>query len=229
MTPAGAPGLGGLQAALGYHFTDQDLLEQALRHRSLGRAHNERLEFLGDGLLNFVIAEQIYRRRPHAPEGDLSRIRAALVRGTTLTEIGQSLGLGDLVRLGQGERAAGGHRRASIIADALEAVFGAVFLDAGFETGRTVVVHLFADRLAELPDAETLKDAKTRLQEALQAAGRPVPDYAITEISGVQHAQRMSAVCRLADVGHEYIGTGTSRRKAEQAAAEACLRAEFPK
>lgn len=227
MSSAAQPDVQGLQQAIGHEFDDAGLLEQALRHRSLGRAHNERLEFLGDGLLNFVIAEQVYARRPHAPEGDLSRIRAALVRGSTLADIGKSLGLGNRIHLGQGERAAGGHRRDSIIADALEALFGAVFLDAGFEAARAVVVGLYASRLEALPDAETLKDAKTRLQEALQAVGRPLPEYAITDVSGAQHAQRMSAVCRLTDVAREYVGVGTSRRKAEQAAANVCLQSEF--
>ncbi|MEC9406233.1 MAG: ribonuclease III [Pseudomonadota bacterium] len=221
------PTLAALQRAIGYQFKDESLLEQALRHRSAGRQHNERLEFLGDGLLNFVIAAELYTRQPESDEGDLSRIRAALVRGTTLAEIGRELGLGDWMSLGLGEKATGGHRRGSILADAVEALLGAIYLDQGFEAAATAVRRLFAARLDNLPNAETLKDAKTRLQEALQRQGRPLPVYDIIEVTGEQHRQHMRATCQLPDTGQLFEGEGSSRRKAEQDAARACLEAVF--
>jgi ribonuclease-3 len=221
------PSPAALQRAIGYEFANQQLLEQALRHRSAGRQHNERLEFLGDGLLNFVIAAELYAHLPDADEGDLSRIRAALVRGSTLAEIGRELGLGAWISLGMGEKATGGHRRSSILADTVEALLGAIYLDAGFDAAAQVVRHLFAQRLRELPDAETLKDAKTRLQEALQRDGRPLPEYAIVEVTGEQHRQHMRATCVLADSEQVFEGSGSSRRKAEQDAARACLEAVF--
>ncbi|MBV60546.1 ribonuclease III [Abyssibacter profundi] len=221
------PTLAALQRAIGYQFNNESLLEQALRHRSAGRQHNERLEFLGDGLLNFVIAAELYQRQPESDEGDLSRIRAALVRGSTLAEIGRELGLGDWMSLGLGEKATGGHRRGSILADAVEALLGAVYLDQGFDAAATMVRRLFAARLDDLPDAESLKDAKTRLQEALQREGRPLPAYEIIEVTGEQHKQHMRATCRLADTDQIFEGQGSSRRKAEQDAARACLEFVF--
>lgn len=210
-----------LQDSLGHRFANPDWLDLALRHRSLGARNNERLEFLGDGLLNFVIASALYEARPDVPEGDLSRLRATLVRESTLAEIAKRLGLGDLVALGDGERASGGHRRSSIRADAMEAVLGAVYLDAGFEAAAGVVRRLWADRIHALPDAETLKDAKTRLQEWLQARGQALPAYALVEVSGPEHRQQFTATCTTA--GHVSRGSASSRRKAEQAAARDAL------
>ena len=221
------PSPAALQRAIGYEFANQRLLEQALRHRSAGRQHNERLEFLGDGLLNFVVAAELYLRQPDADEGDLSRIRAALVRGSTLADIGRELGLGDWISLGMGEKATGGHRRASILADAVEALFGAIYLDRGFDAAAEVIRRLFSGRLDHLPDAEALKDAKTRLQEVLQRDGRPLPEYSIVEVTGEQHRQQMRANCELPDSGEVFEGRGTSRRKAEQDAARACLESVF--
>lgn len=213
--------LSALQTAIGHRFQAPELLELALRHRSTGSHNNERLEFLGDGLLNFVVAHTLFETKPDVPEGDLSRLRASLVRESTLARIAQGLSLGDLIELGQGERASGGHRRASIRADALEAVIGAVYLDAGFDAAATVVRTLWAGELAGLPDAESLKDSKTRLQEWLQARALDLPSYAVVSESGPVHKRHFVADCRCADARCQ--GEGSSRRKAEQNAAAACL------
>lgn len=210
-----------LQAGLGHRFADPALLERALRHRSLGARNNERLEFLGDGLLNFVIASALYAARPDAPEGDLSRLRATLVREATLADVAQELRLGDLVELGEGERASGGHRRSSIRADALEAVLGAIYLDAGFDVAAQVIRRLWAGRIEALPDAESLKDPKTRLQEWLQGRGLALPEYALETVTGPAHKQQFTASCTVG--AHVSRGTAGSRRKAEQAAARAAL------
>lgn len=210
-----------LQTAIGHQFEAPDLLAKALRHRSVGAHNNERLEFLGDGLLNFVIAHALYQARPDVPEGDLSRLRATLVRESTLARVAQGLKLGDLVELGQGERASGGHRRASIRADALEAVIGAVYLDGGFDSAAGVVKTLWRDELTTLPDAESLKDSKTRLQEWLQARGLALPVYRVISESGPVHKRQFIAECQCATVACQ--GEGSSRRKAEQNAAAACL------
>ena len=210
-----------LQTAIGHQFVAPELLATALRHRSLGSHNNERLEFLGDGLLNFVIAHVLFEARPDVPEGDLSRLRATLVRESTLARVAQTLGLGDLVELGQGERASGGHRRASIRADALEAVLGAVHLDAGFDAAAGVVRKLWAEELAKLPDAESLKDSKTRLQEWLQGRGLALPVYEVISEVGPVHKREFVAQCSC--VGVRRDGEGSSRRKAEQNAAAACL------
>lgn len=189
----------------------------------MGAANNERLEFLGDALLNAAMAVELFRRRPDAPEGELSRLRAALVRGETLAEIARELGLGEVLRLGEGERKSGGHRRDSILADALEAVIGAVYLDSGFDTARAVVAGLFRARLDELPSADALKDAKTRLQEYLQGRSASPPDYDVVGTAGADHARRFTVRCRIPGIGLERMATATSRRKAEQGAAQACL------
>lgn len=210
-----------LQQAIGHTFAAPDLLSTALRHRSVGSHNNERLEFLGDGLLNFVIAHALYTARPDVPEGDLSRLRATLVRESTLARVALELQLGDVIDLGQGERASGGHRRPSIRADALEAIIGAVYLDAGFDAAREVVQHLWAGELASLPDAESLKDSKTRLQELLQGRGLALPAYSVVSESGPVHKRRFVAECQCDALREQ--GEGSSRRKAEQNAAAACL------
>lgn len=189
----------------------------------MGAANNERLEFLGDALLNAAMAVELFRRRPDAPEGELSRLRAALVRGETLAEIARELGLGEALRLGEGERKSGGHRRDSILADALEAVVGAVYLDSDFDTACAVVAGLFRARLDELPSADELKDAKTRLQEYLQGRSASPPDYDVVGTAGADHARRFTVRCRIPGIGLERTATATSRRKAEQGAAQACL------
>lgn len=212
-----------LARALDYRFADPALLDAALTHRSATGESNERLEFLGDAVLDFVISHAIYTSRPDAPEGDLSRLRAFLVNDAALAQMAAGLGLGEFIRLGSGEKKAGGHRRASILADALEALFGAVYLDRGFAAAETLILALYRDRLAELPDSETLKDAKTRLQEALQATGLALPEYSVVDVSGKPHRRRFRVVCRVGELDAERTGEGGSRRAAEQAAAESML------
>ncbi len=207
--------------ALGYRFGDPALLEQALTHRSASGVNNERLEFLGDALLNCVIGEAVYRRQPCAKEGDLSRLRALLVKEETLAALAAGLALGEVLTLGSGELKSGGFRRASILADALEAVFGAIYLDSGFEAVRRVILALYAERLERLPQPGELKDPKTRLQELLQARQQPLPQYDILEVSGEAHQQRFTVACLAG--GQRTVATGTSRRKAEQEAARLAL------
>jgi len=209
--------------ALGYRFQDEGLLEQALTHRSVSGGNNERLEFLGDAVLGLVMAEAVYGAHPRADEGTLSRLRARLVRRETLEELARQLALGDLVRLGGGELRAGGHRRGSILANALEAVFGAVFLDGGWVATRSSILRVLGPRLAALQADEELRDPKTRLQELLQAEGHPLPTYDVEQVSGSAHAQHFAVVCRLATPGLEVRGEGASRRAAEQQAAEKAL------
>ncbi|MEQ9465507.1 MAG: ribonuclease III [Haliea sp.] len=214
-----------LQRVLGYEFNDPALLQLALTHRSASGSNNERLEFLGDSIVNHVIAEALYQKFPRAREGDLSRMRAALVRGDTLAELGRELGLGEFVRLGQGERKSGGHRRGSILADALEAVAGAILLDSGTARCRDCLLRWFHDRLEGLEMAAAGKDAKTRLQEYLQGRGRPLPLYELLAVEGEDHQQLFRIECRLAQPEWTFEGAGRSRQKAEQAAAEAALEA----
>jgi ribonuclease-3 len=211
------------EARLGYRFGDPALLDAALTHRSAGRDNYERLEFLGDSVLNFAVAVLVYRAYPEADEGDLSRYRASLVSGQSLAEAASALGLGEQLRLGSGELKTGGFRRSSILADALEALFGAVYLDGGFDSARTVIERLFAGRLAQLPEARDLKDPKTRLQELLQGRGRRLPAYAVEDVSGEPHEHWFVASCEVEELGLRERGEGPSRRRAEQAAAERVL------
>lgn len=198
----------------------------AITHRSAGGNNNERLEYLGDAVLGMLIAEHLFRAHPNAREGDLSRLRAYLVRGETLAEIAKELCLGALIVLGSGELKTGGHRRDTILADTLEAIVGAVYLENGLEAARTFVLGLFQTRIADLPSPEQLKDSKTRLQEFLQSRSRPLPDYRLHEASGAPHAQHFAMCCQLPDCGIETIGEGSSKREAEQrAAAKALTRA----
>ena len=206
-------------AGIDYRFDDPQLLREALTHRSLGAGNNERLEFLGDSVLSLVIAMRLYELRPEAREGDLSRMRARLVRGTTLSQVASSIGLGEEIRLGEGELKSGGFRRASILADTFEALLGAIFIDGGYESCRTVIRELFDPLIAALPPPEELKDPKTRLQEWLQARGRPLPEYTMERETGADHAKQFFVSCRLPDNGTQAEMTGRSRRKAEQAAA----------
>jgi len=209
--------------SLGYSFRDETLLDTALTHRSVGSVNNERLEFLGDAVLNAVIAMDLYHRRPDAPEGELSRLRASLVRGETLAGVARELGIGDCVRLGEGERKSGGFRRDSILADTVEAIIGAVCLDSDFDTASRFVLEVFATRLADLPSVEELKDPKTRLQELLQRDGEALPEYELVHSSGADHARRFTVRCSVPARGVSCEATATSRRKAEQRAASACL------
>ena len=208
---------------LPHRFQDPRLLEEALTHRSKGRRNNERLEFLGDSVLNFVVSSRLYELRPDASEGDLSRMRARIVRGDSLARLATQLQLGERIRLGEGELKSGGFRRASILADALEALLGAVYLDAGFDACREVIQHLCDPLIRALPDAETLKDPKTRLQEWLQARGRALPEYRLVAEAGADHAKQFTVECRLPDGKRQQRADGSSRRKAEQAAAAAML------
>lgn len=215
-----------LQAALGYRFDDPVLLERALTHRSAaGGVNNERLEFLGDGVLNFIIADELFARRPEAREGELSRLRANLVNKPSLAELARGLGLGDYMHLGSGELKSGGYRRDSILADALEAIFGAIYLDGGFAETRRVITGLYHRRLATLPSLDELKDPKTRLQEYLQAHRQALPEYRVLDVSGQAHERTFHVACRVDDGRAVSEGTAGSRRQAEQQAAEAMLRA----
>ncbi|TVQ39280.1 MAG: ribonuclease III [Wenzhouxiangella sp.] len=206
-------------AGIGYRFADPGLLVRALTHRSCGPGHYERLEFLGDSLLNFVAAEILYERRPHATEGDLSRLRSRLVRDVTLAEIATELNLGDHLRLGQGEMKAGGFMRESILADVIEALIGAIYLDGGFDAARKVVREMISQRERELPDAERLKDPKTRLQELLQGTGHDLPEYRVVAESGADHLKRFEVECLVGHLAPPVRAEAGSRRKAEQAAA----------
>jgi len=212
-----------LRDRLGYAFRHPELLVQALTHRSHGTIHNERLEFVGDAVLNCVVAAHVYARFPQIPEGDLSRIRAHLVNRDTLARLGAALDLGGEIRLGEGEQRSGGAGRPSIVADALEAVFGAVFLDGGFEAARLVVDRVFAGEFAVLDPVAVGKDPKTRLQEWLQARRVAVPEYVVIATAGEAHAQTFTVECRVSALGCVVSGTGASRRSAEQAAAAAAF------
>ncbi len=212
-----------LKENLGYEFSDDSLLVQALTHRSAANRNNERLEFLGDAVLDFVVSEIVFQLHPDADEGELSRLRASLVRDSTLAELATEMALGEHLILGAGERRSGGHRRASILADALEAIFGAIFLDKGFDAAHRVIRAAFEDRASRLPDPDELKDPKTRLQEWLQGDGHALPSYATEQISGKAHRQVFDVSCTIAALGLVTHGRGLSRRDAEQDAASNML------
>ena len=211
------------EARLGYRFGDPALLDAALTHRSASKRNYERLEFLGDAVLNFAVAVQLFREYPDADEGDLSRYRAALVSGSSLATVAIGLALGEQLRLGSGELKSGGFRRSSILADSLEALFGAVYLDGGITAASAVIERLFAVRLGDLPEARELKDPKTRLQEYLQARGLSLPAYAMEEVSGEPHEHWFVASCEVAALDLRARGEGSSRRRAEQEAAQRVL------
>lgn len=212
-----------LKQALDYECHDEALLEAALTHRSAGGPHNERLEFLGDAVLNCVVAKLVFSEFGAADEGDLSRFRASLVSGEALAVIASEIALGDQVRLGSGELKSGGFRRKSILADTLEALFGAIYLDGGFEAAERVIQRLFVPRLDRLPTAAELKDPKTRLQETLQAQGLPLPAYVVDSVSGEAHNQQFLVGCSVPALGLRTVASGPSRRRAEQAAAQLLL------
>ena len=212
-----------LQQALGYTFSRSELLTQALTHRSYGALNNERLEFLGDSVLNCSVARALYDAFPDLPEGSLSRLRANLVRQETLADIAVSLRLGDVLRLGEGELKSGGFRRPSILADTLESLFGAIFLDAGFDQAQSVVRGLFDPLVAKIDPKASGKDAKTQLQEMLQSRRLPLPDYQLVATQGEAHDQSFIVECVLAKPVLSTRGVGKSRRAAEQEAArQAC-------
>ena len=212
-----------LCSQLGYAFSNEALLTEALTHRSAASVNNERLEFIGDGILNFVVAARLFEQYPEMQEGDLSRLRASLVNKDSLADIAKVLGLGEYIRLGSGELKSGGRRRDSILADAVEAIFGAVYLDSGFDTCRSLVLRLYADKLQNIPDVQTLKDPKTRLQELLQSRRYSLPVYTVLEVSGKAHKQCFTVECRIEELECVATAEGRSRRKAEQAAAELAI------
>ena len=212
-----------LQDGLGYRFQNPRLLQQALTHRSHGTPHNERLEFLGDGVLNCIIAAELYTRFTGLKEGELSRLRANLVRERRLHELATGLSLGDELRLGEGELKSGGFRRPSILADALEALIGAVFLDGGFEAAREVVARLYQPLLETLDRRGADKDPKTQLQEWLQGRKYSLPQYSVVATYGAAHDQRFEVECLVRELAVRAVGTGASRRLAEQEAARAAF------
>lgn len=211
--------LAGLVRQIAHDFKSLSLLTQALTHRSYASANNERLEFLGDGVLNFVIAHQLYQRYPKLPEGDLSRLRAQLVKEPTLSEIAQELGLGEYLRLGEGELKSGGWRRPSVLADALEAIIGAAFLDGGFAAAEAVVLRLYTPLLGSLNPNLITKDPKSQLQEYLQGQKISLPEYQVTAIEGEAHNQTFRVECFIPKHEVRTQGEGPSRRIAEQQAA----------
>jgi ribonuclease-3 len=215
---------GRLENKLGYRFSRPELLRQALTHRSHSSPHNERLEFLGDSVLNCSVATLLFQRFPALKEGELSRLRASLVRQESLAEIAAGLGIGDALLLGEGELKSGGFRRPSILADALEAIFGAIYLDAGFEAAQDAIAALYRERIMQIDPHDAGKDAKTALQEWLQARRLPVPQYVLLATRGDAHAQEFEVSCSVPSIDLEVRGSGTSRRAAEQQAAEAVLR-----
>jgi len=216
-------GLDALRERLQYTFRNPDLLEEALTHRSVSDRNNERLEFLGDGILNFVIAAELFNRHVGESEGALSRLRASLVNRETLAEIARGLDLGSFLRLGSGELKSGGRRRDSILSDGVESILGAVYQDSGYEPCRALILRLFEVRLSTLPSSNDLKDPKTRLQEHLQSTRLPLPHYHVTAVSGKAHEQSFLVECSVDGLEIVTHGEAGNRRRAEQVAASAML------
>lgn len=215
--------LSNLTRQLDYDFTDPELLERALTHSSKSTENNERLEFLGDSVLNFVISATLYERYPGVAEGELTRVRAGLVKKETLAQLARQLQLGDFLRLGTGELRSGGFSRDSILADALEAIFGAVFRDGGIDSARTVVLHLYDELLEQVTPETVIKDSKTQLQEYLQSHALATPVYNVVEVSGKAHSQHFRVACVVPILEQPVEGSGKSRRTAEQQAAAKAL------
>ena len=216
-----------LRVKIGYQFNNAAMLTQALTHRSFAANNNERLEFLGDSVLNFIVAHQLYNRFSKLPEGDLSRLRAALVKESTLSEIALNLNVGEALKLGEGELKSAGYRRPSILADALEAIVGAVYLDGGFAAVEAFVLKLYAQKLANIDPKIIDKDAKSQLQEYLQGKKIELPEYEVVSIEGEAHAQTFKIECVVQKLHISAIGEGTSRRIAEQQAAQLALEIIF--
>ncbi|AZL85649.1 MULTISPECIES: ribonuclease III [Aliivibrio] len=212
-----------LERKIGYKFNDEGFLKLALTHRSANGTHNERLEFLGDSILSFVVADELYHRFPKVDEGDMSRMRATLVRGHTLAELGREFELGDYLFLGPGELKSGGFRRDSILADAVEAIIGGIYLDSDTEVIRRIILAWYKTRLDSIEPGISQKDPKTRLQEYLQGRRKPLPTYTVTKIKGEAHNQEFTIECIVAGLDKPVIGKGSSRRKAEQSAADIAL------
>ena len=216
-------GLDRLEKEIGYQFSDPGLLRQALTHRSVGKQNNERLEFLGDSILNFVIAEALFEKFPDSREGDLSRLRASLVKGEKLTELAVGINLSEYLILGSGEMKSGGYRRASILADTMEAIIGAVHLEGGFARCKELILDIYQKPLSIISSSENLKDPKTRLQEYLQSRKLALPEYHLDEVTGESHNQFFTISCHVSCLEESTIGKGSSRRKAEQESAELAL------
>jgi ribonuclease-3 len=214
-----------LSQRIGYDFKDVSLIELALTHRSKGGNNNERLEFLGDSIVNFVVAEALFQKFPEAKEGKLSRLRAGLVRGTTLAELGRDFDLGEFLVLGSGELKSGGFNRESILADAIEAIIGAIYLDAGMNVVTERIHDWYGERLSDLKMDGVQKDSKTRLQEYLQKSQSRLPQYEVIEIFGQAHDQKFKVSCRVEALPEVTLGIGSSRRIAEQNAAKKALKA----
>lgn len=208
---------------LEYTFKNEVLLNEALTHRSAAAVNNERLEFLGDGILNFIIAARLFEQYPDLDEGDLSRLRASLVNKDSLADIAKILELGQYIKLGSGELKSGGRRRDSILADAVEAILGAVYIDSGFDNCRDLILRLYKEKLQNIPDVQALKDPKTRLQELLQSRRYPLPAYTVLEVTGKAHNQVFEVECRIEGLDCITTAQGKSRRKAEQAAAKLAI------
>ncbi|MXP56609.1 ribonuclease III [Pantoea sp. Mhis] len=212
-----------LQHKLGYTFTCLDLLQQALTHRSASNKHNERLEFLGDSILSYVISNALYHRFPLINEGDMSRMRATLVRGPTLAEIAHEFNLGECLQLGPGELKSGGFRRESILADTIEALIGSIFLDSTIQIVDKLILNWYQTRLEQISPGDKQKDPKTRLQEYLQSCHLPLPTYLVVQVNGETHDQEFIIHCWVTGIVEPVVGIGSSRRKAEQDAAEQAL------
>lgn len=212
-----------IQQRIGYRFKQSELLVQALTHRGYGAPHNERLEFLGDSVLGCVVSEELFRRFPRLEEGQLTRLKASLVRKDSLHQVAQSMGMGEWLRLGEAELKSGGFTRPSILADATEALFGAVFLDGGFDAAKQVVLHVYRDLIETLDLGKSERDAKTALQELLQSRHKILPKYALRGTTGADHAQTFEVECTVPDLSLSVTGSGASRRAGEQAAAQAML------
>ncbi len=212
-----------LSRRIGYEFSDKVIFDKALTHRSAGGVNNERMEFLGDSILGFVVADVLFTKLRKADEGDMSRLRSSLVKGATLAEIAKEIDLGKYLQLGPGELSSGGQSRNSILADALEAVIAAVYLDGGLNAARKVITTLYGSRFDGITTNIDLKDPKTRLQEYLQARRHQLPEYSVLEVAGEQHEQTFTVKCVINDLNLQTVASGTSRRKAEQKAAEKLL------
>jgi len=224
MSTLSADQLQKLQQDLSYQFNDSGLLVLALTHRSAGKLHNQRLEFLGDAALGLVMAESLYQQLPDSPEGQLSQLRASLVNRQSLAKLARQLALGNLLILGLGEQKSGGRERESMLSDAMEAVLGAVFMDGGLDACRNVIQHLYgADLVFANSQPADMRDAKTRLQELMQAKALPLPEYSVDDIQGDEHEQLFTVHCRIKPLKSVAVGRGHSRREAEQKAAQAAL------
>jgi ribonuclease-3 len=212
-----------LQKRLGYHFKNKALLERALTHRSASKTHNERLEFLGDAILGMVVADILYNKFPNEGEGTLTRMRSSIVKGDTLAELAKELELGELIQLGSGELKSGGFRRSSILADVVEALIGAVYLDADLAESERLIHQWFGKRIEKLDPTYHPKDNKTQLQEYLQAKKLPLPVYTVENITGKAHQQQFEISCQISLLTEKILSSGTSRRLAEQQAAKIAL------